>query len=117
MVVAVRAVRMVKMSVHQVVHMVAMGHCLMPAARSVPVLAVMTAAIVVGRAALGIVRPNVDHVLVDMAFMRMMKVPIVKVVDVVAMLDGDMPAIGPVGMGVILMDPMVLVGHDCSPSC
>jgi hypothetical protein len=108
---------MVEMPVDQIVHMVAMGHCLMTAARSVPVLAVMAAAVVVGRAALGIVRPDVDHVLVDMALMGMMEVPIVQVVHVIAMLDGDMPAIGPVAMRVILMDSMLLVGHDCFPRC
>jgi hypothetical protein len=118
MVVAVRAVRMVEMAVHQVVDMVAVGHRLMAAARSVPVLAIMAAAIMVGRAPFGVAPADIDRVFVDMPLMGMMEVPVVQVVDMIAMLDGDMPAIRPVGMGMIHMDPMVVVGHDCSPfSC
>jgi hypothetical protein len=115
MVVAVRAVRMVEMPVHQVVDMVAVGHRLMAAARSVPVLAIMVAAIMVGRAPVRIAPSDLDRVLVDMPLVGMMEVPVVQVVDMIAMLDGDMPAIGPMGVRMILMDPMVVVGHDCSP--
>jgi hypothetical protein len=118
MVVAVCAVGMVEMAVHQIVDMVAVGHRLMAAARSVPVLTVMAAAIMIGRAPFGVAPSDLDRVFVDMPLMGMMEVPVVKVVDMIAMLDGDMPAVRPVGMGMILMDPMVVVGHDCSPfSC
>jgi hypothetical protein len=115
MVVAVTAVGMVEMPVHQVVHVVAMGHRLVAAARSVPVLAIMAAAIMVGRAAVGVVRRDLDRVLVDVPLVGMMEVPVVQVVDMIAVLDGDMPAIGPVGVRMILVDPMVVVGHDCLP--
>ena len=115
MVVAVRAVRMVEMAVHQIVDMVAMGHRLMAAARSVPVLTVMAAAIMIGRAPFGVAPADIDRVFVDMPLMGMMEVSVVQVVDMIAMLDGDMPAIRPVGMRMVLMDPMVVVGHDCPP--
>jgi hypothetical protein len=115
MVVAVRAVRMVEMAVHQIVDMVAVGHRLMAAARSVPVLTVMAAAIMIGRAPFGVPPADIDRVFVDMPLMGMMEVSVVQVVDMIAVLDGDMPAIRRVGMGMILMDPMVVVGHDCSP--
>jgi hypothetical protein len=115
MVVAVRAVGMVEMPVHQVVDMVAVRHRVMAAAWSVPVLTVMAAAFMIGRAPVGVAPSDLDRVFVDMTLMGMMEVPVVQVVDVIAMPDGDMPAIGPVGMGMILVDPVVVVGHDCSP--
>ena len=117
MVVAVRTMGMVEMPVHQIVDMVAMGHRLMAAARSVPVLTVMAATIMIGRASVGVAPSDLDCVFVDMPLMGMMKVPVVQVVDMIAVLDGDMPAIGRVGMGMIFVDPMLVVGHRCLPSC
>ncbi len=96
--------------------MVAVGHGVMAAARFMLVLAITGSAIIVRRAPVGIARGDFDLVLVDMPSMGMMEMPVVQVVDVVAMLDGDMPAIRSVGMRMIFVDSMLVVGHDCIPS-
>jgi hypothetical protein len=116
-IVAVRAVRVVEMSIHQVINMVAMGHRVMAAAWAVAVLLIVGAALMVRRAPVVVGSSHFDDMLIDMPLMGMMEMPVVQVVHMISMLDGDMPAVGAVAVGMILMDQMVVVGHDCSPCC
>jgi hypothetical protein len=95
-VVAVIAVRVMQVPIHKVVDMVAMRDGLMPAPGPVHVTGLMPCAAVLGRAPVGIARRHFDRVLVDMVPMRMVQVPIVQVVDVIAVANGRMPAISSV---------------------
>jgi len=56
MIVAMVAVRVMKMPVDQVVHVIPMGHRLMPASRSVHMALVVSAAVMLGCAPVGIGR-------------------------------------------------------------
>jgi hypothetical protein len=54
MVVAVLAVRVVQVTVHQVVHMIPVRHRLMATSRAMPVVRFMGSAIMIGRALRGV---------------------------------------------------------------
>jgi hypothetical protein len=110
------AVRMVKMTSDQEIDVVAVRDRFVTAAGPVLVLALMAPTIVIGRASLWIPAPDLDHVFVDVAVMGMMQVAIMQVVDMIAMPEGDMATIGAMGMGMVLMDQMLLCSHDYSPS-
>lgn len=115
-IVAMSAVRMVKMTSDQEIDVVAVRDRFVTAAGPVLVLALMAPTIVIGRASLWIPAPDLDHVFVDVAVMGMMQVAIMQVVDMIAMPEGDMATIGAMGMGMVLMDQMLLCSHDYSPS-
>ena len=103
MVVAVAAVRMVKMAGDAIIHMVAVRHRFVTAARAVRMARLMPAAAVVGGAALGVVARNLDHMLVDMSFVRVMKMPVMQIVCMPAVMHRGMSAPRPMLMRVIRM--------------
>ena len=111
-VVTVVAVGVVKVPVDEVVDVVAVGDRLVSAALAVDVIAVMPFAVVVGRAAVGVPRVDVQGVLVDVVLVRMMQVSAVDVVDVVAVLDRGVPAAGLVPVLVVLVGDVL--GHGTS---
>jgi hypothetical protein len=88
--------RVVQVAVDQVVDVIPMRYRLVTASRSVLVPRLVPRAAMLRRAAVGILGRHLDHVLVDMIAVGMMQVPIVKIVDVLAVLDGLVPAIGAV---------------------
>ena len=92
MVVAVVAMRVMEVVADAVVGVITVRNRVVAAARAVHMALLMTAAGVVRRAAVGIVAGDLDRVLVDMALMRMVKVPVVEIVDVVAMTHGGVAA-------------------------
>jgi hypothetical protein len=63
----------------------------------------MTPAAMIRGAAIGVVGGDVDHVLVDMIFMRMVEVTIVQIVDVPAVSHGGMPTTRTVLVNVVRM--------------
>jgi hypothetical protein len=77
MIVAVVAVRVMEMAADAVVQVVAVGNRLVAAAGAVDMAGIMTAAAMIRGAAIGVVAGDVDHVLVDMIFVRMMEVTVV----------------------------------------
>ncbi len=91
-------VRVVKPVVYDVVDVVAVRHWLVPATRAVCVDCVVPS----GRH--GVLRRplviDVECVLVNVIIVRMMQMPVVQVVDVIAMAHSHMPAAGAVGVGV-----------------
>jgi hypothetical protein len=102
-IVAVIAVLMVQPPVDEIVDVVAVRHRFMPAAGAVDMPRFVIGAAVLGIATVWVSIGNLDHVLVDMIAMRMVKVPIVQVVDVVTVLDGDVAASGAMFMRVVGM--------------
>jgi hypothetical protein len=91
-IVTVVAVRMMKMAADAVVRVIAVRHRLMATAGAVDVARVMTAAAVVGSAAVGVLARYLDRVLVDMIFVRMVKVTIVQIVYVATVAHGRVSA-------------------------
>jgi hypothetical protein len=108
-IVAVVAVRVVQVSLHQVIRVIAVRHRFMAALLPVAVLPVVLAAIVAGLAIVRVLRGNRHAVVVDMAGVRVMQMPVVEVVRVAFVTDGRMAAVGPVLM------PMPLVGMMLGP--
>jgi hypothetical protein len=111
-IVAVVAVRMVQVARYQVVDMIAVRNRFMPAACAVDVCLGMPAALVLWRTPRRVRRSNLDATFVDVAVMELMQVPVVQVVDVAAMSDRAVAAVGTVLMRMILVDAMR--GHELS---
>jgi hypothetical protein len=86
MVVAVVVVRVMTVAADAVVDVVAVRHRVVSAAGAVARL--MPAAAMVGGAHLGVLAWHLDHVLVDMAFVRVVEVTIMQIIDVAAVADG-----------------------------
>ena len=86
------AVRMVQMAFHEIVDMIAMGHRLVSATCSMDVSRLVAGTAVVRRADVRIGLRDLDRMLVDVVAMRVVQVPIVKIVDMVAMPQSDMAA-------------------------
>jgi hypothetical protein len=102
-IVAVFAVRMMEMSVHQVIGVIPMRHRLMTAVRPVSVCGFVRAA-VVARGAVGRIRSAYRNcVVVDVAVVNMMQVSVMQIIGMAVVLDGGVAAILAVCMGVTLM--------------
>ena len=101
MIVTVVAVRMMKMAADAVVRVIAVRHRLMATAGAVDVARVMPTAAVVGSAAVGVLARYLDRVLVDMIFVRMMKVTIVQIVYVATVAHGRVSAARPMLVSVV----------------
>ena len=96
MVVAVIAVGMVQVALHQVIHMIAVGHGLVAAPRAVPVTGLM-ALVVAGRAALRVLRADLQRMFLHQRGADgVVQVAVVQVIDVALMLDGGVAAAGAV---------------------
>lgn len=109
--VAVSIVRVVQVSVDQVVDMIAMRHRLVPASLAMLVMLAMARA-VMRPASLGIDLVDVDAVLVDVVLVRMVKVAGVQIVDVPLVAHRDVAAIGPVAMRMFVVVRLCAVVHD-----
>jgi hypothetical protein len=106
-VVTVVLVRMMKPSGDEVIGVVAVRNRLVAAAVAVRVVG----AVPVGGCdvAAGVLGVDLDDVLVDMVAVRVMKVPVVEVVDVIAMLDGGVATAGAVDVRMLAMNRVI--GH------
>ena len=100
-VVAVIAVRVVQVVIDEIVDVIAVRHGFVPAARAMDVVGRMTGAAMVRRALVGIRVRDLDHVLIDVVVVHVMKVPIMQVVHMIAVTDGRVAAHGTVQMRVI----------------
>jgi len=100
-VVAMVAVRMMKMSVNQIVHVIAMRNGRVAAIGTMNVLPV-----VAFRAQRAFVRVGVadgNSVFIHMVAVRMVQMPVVEIIHVPVVHDGDMPAIFAVDVGMVRM--------------
>jgi hypothetical protein len=114
MVVAMVAVGEVQVAIDEVADVVAVRYGLVSASRSVDVAFLMSGTGVIGCAAHGVRRADVDDVLVDVAVVHMMQVPIVDVVDMVAVTDGCVAASRAMDVGVIGMLGVSALAHGWS---
>lgn len=111
MVVAVVAVRMVQMPVHQVVDMITMRHRLMAAARTMDMVCGMSTAVMFGRADVRIRRAHCDDMLVDMIPVRMVQMTIVQVIDMALVHHRGVTTARSVLMGMVRMVRFVASRH------
>jgi hypothetical protein len=102
-IVAVAAVRMVQVPRDDVVDMIAVRNRLVSASLGVDVSLAVPRARVRGGTGGGVRRPDFERALVDVAFVRVMQVPVVQVVDVASVPDGGVAATGSVNVVVMLV--------------
>ena len=101
-VVAVAAVRMMQVPVHEVIDVVAMRDRFMAATGAVDMRSIVAGA---GRGvAVGIRRADFDDVLIDVPGVRVVQMPVVQVIDVPVMFDRGVAAAGAVFVVVVGMN-------------
>jgi hypothetical protein len=100
-VVAMIPVRVVQVAVDEIVDVIAVLHCFVAAVRAVNVLDVMAGAAMVRRAGSGIAFTYLEDVLVTVCFMRVMKAPVMQIINVFAVDHGSVAAIGSMDMRVV----------------
>lgn len=93
MVVAVAAVRMMQVSAHQVVHMVAMRDRFVSAAGAMLMACIVPVAPMAWRALRRIGCAHLEDMFVEMVTVRMVQAAVVQIVNMSAVLHGEMPAI------------------------
>ena len=93
-IVAVDAMGVVQVAVHQVIDVIPVGHRLVAAVRAVNVLLVMREAVVAWRAFLGIRRIHLNVVIVHVIAVRVVQVAIVKIVGVTIVLNRRVATVG-----------------------
>jgi hypothetical protein len=108
--------RMVQPTVHQIVHMAAVRHGFMTASRTMNMTAVVPESFGTDRCTIvWILGRDFDHMLINMALMWVVQVPVVEVIDVVAMPHSGMAAPRTVLVRMIRVLG-VRTGHDGAPS-
>jgi len=110
-IVTVIPVRMVQVVLDKVIHVIPMRHPLVATRRAVHVSLLMMPAVVLGGAARWMLGADLERVFVDVIAVHVMEVPVVQVIDVVSVLDGDMSASWSVGMAVSFMHLAGLLTH------
>ena len=109
MIVAVVAVRMVEMPIDEVVDVIAVRHGLVAASGTVDVVRIVPRAAMLGGAADRVGLVDGERMRIDVVVVCMVQRAVVQVVDVVAVNDGRVSAIGAVNVGMIFEG--FAVGH------
>jgi hypothetical protein len=95
------AMGMVQVPIDEVVHVVAVGHRGVTAVRTMDMPRNMATAAVLGGALCRVGAVDVKPMLLDTLAIRMMKMAVVKIVHVIVVLDGLVPAVGTVLVRVV----------------
>src|SRR5262245_45995179 len=106
------AVRMMQPPIHKIVDVIAVRHGFMPAARAMPV-----SALVFRRAAVGVGGVDRKGMFVDMIPMHMVQMAVVQIVDVAVVTNRGMPAVWTVLMGMVGMVLLGSGGHRLPSFC
>lgn len=109
-VVAMVTVRVMQMTIDQIVHVVAVGHGLMPTARAMHMAGLVTLATVLRRAGIGVGSRYGNHMLIHVVAMRVVQVAVVQVVNVAIMHDGRVAAVRAMLVSVVLVVRVVASG-------
>lgn len=112
MVVAVVAVRVVEVTRDEIVDMVAVGHGLVAAGRTMHVAGLVAGAAMRRGAGFGVLRVGLDDMLVDMVAVRMVQMPVMKIVDVTLVADRGVTAARAMLMGMPGMGRLATSRHD-----
>jgi len=116
MIVAVSTVRMMQMTIHQVIHVVAMRYRFVAAVDTVGVgLPIGGRAVVVRRAFVRIRRSHLNPMVVHMIAVGVMQMAIMKIIRVAIVFHGGVPAVWAMHVAVSPRMLMVSVSHRFSP--
>jgi hypothetical protein len=118
MVVAMIAVRMVQASIDQIVDVSSMGDRLVAAVWTMLMRCIMPFRRPIGRAAIGVLRCYFDDMLINVAALDVLKVPLIKIIDVVCVPDRDVATSRPmnVRLGSRCHDTSFLAGPLTCPT-
>jgi hypothetical protein len=111
MVIAMTVVRIMEMSVDQIINMVAMRHGLVSTLRPMDMPRRMSCAIMPGGAVLRVGRGYANHMFIDMVLMRMMQMAVVQVVDMAFVHDSGVAALRSMRMIMIFVLRRVTMAH------
>jgi hypothetical protein len=103
MIITMIAMGMMKMAIHQIINVVAVGNSLVAAARTMDMASVVAGTLMVWGANIGVRVGNGNHMLVNMVHMGVMKVAIMKIINMPLMKDSGMATARTVDMGVIVV--------------
>lgn len=94
-------VRVVQMAINQIIHVIAMGNRRMPAVRSMNMPGSVFLDGKSGRATRRVFLADLDDVFIHMPLMRVMQMPIMQIIHMIAVFDRRMSAVRPVNVSVI----------------
>lgn len=114
-VVAMIAVWVMQVAVDQIVDMIAVRYRLVSASGPVNVIRGMGAAIMVRRTSIRIFRADLDPMFVYVVTMWMMQMPVMQIVDVIAVPDSGMAAVRAMPMVMVGMVRFVACAHRETP--
>lgn len=115
MVVTVPVVRVMQAPIHEITNVIAMRHRFMTATGTVNVFGIMTQGIAADLSAtIRVGRGHLNRMFIDMILMRMMKTPIMQIVDMVTMAHRRMTAIRSMHVRMVSVF-RVRAGHRDSP--
>lgn len=114
MIVAVISVRVVQMPGHEIVDVIAVGHRLMPASRSMAMSGLILRSGFAGRTAVRVLFVDRNAMLIDVTLVRVMQMPVMQIVRVSFMVDGDVTAVRAVLVIVAGMDRVIASSHPSS---
>lgn len=110
------AVLMMQAALDEIVGVVAVRHRLMPAAGPMDMAGFVHFMPLMGNAAGRIALGHFNHMLLDAVSIWMMQMAVVQIVDVVAVLHGDVTAPRAVMMRMFGMGEMAMIRHERFPS-
>lgn len=87
MIIAMTTVQMMQMTIHQIVQVVAVGHCFVTARGTVDMTVIVLTALVIGGALVFVAIIYTETVLIHMTFVHVVEMTVMKIIDMVAMLD------------------------------
>jgi hypothetical protein len=114
-IVAVVAVRVMEMTLDEIIDVIAMRNHLVAAPRAVTMAGIVPAAAVLGRAGIGIGPAHRNDVLVNVVAVHVMEVPIMQVVDMAIMADRCVAAVGAVLVRMVGMLLVATTRHSLTP--
>jgi hypothetical protein len=95
-IVTVITVRMVQMTIDEIIDMVAVRHCFVPTTGTMLVANLVSAAVMVGRAAVGVFRTDFQDMVLHHRVCdphRMMQIAVVEIIDMIGVLEGGVAAV------------------------
>jgi hypothetical protein len=114
-VVAMIPVRMMQVTVDKIINVIAMWHRFVTAPGAMDVSRIVAAAVVARRALVRISRADLEPMLVYVIAMRMVQMPIMQIIDVIAVPDTGMAAVCAMLVVVVGMMRFVASGHRNAP--
>lgn len=108
-------VRMMQVAVDQIVNVITVRYCFVPASWPVDMPRFMAAAVMARRALVRIFRADLEPVFVHMITMRMMQMSIMQIIDMIAVPDGGMATVRAMLVVVVGMMGFVAGAHGDTP--